>query len=107
MTLNIGWIGCGRHATWMFLPQIGRAEMRVVALCDRNEKALKSTAQQYGVEQTYLDWHEMLNQPGLDAVCMAVGPNVHYEATLAAIKKGIPVFIEKPPAATHAQSIFI
>ncbi|MFK7847611.1 MAG: Gfo/Idh/MocA family protein [Rhodothermales bacterium] len=105
MTLNIGWIGCGRHATWMLLPQIGRAGMRVAALCDRDESALAVTAGHYGVKQTYTDWRNMLEQPGLDAICMAVGPDVHHAATLAALNKGLPVFMEKPPAANHAQSI--
>lgn len=105
MTVNIGWIGCGRHATWMLLPQIARTGMRVVALCDRDESALATTAGHYGVDQTYTDWRAMLEQPGLDAICMAVGPEVHHAATLAALDKGIPVFMEKPPAASHAQSL--
>jgi myo-inositol 2-dehydrogenase/D-chiro-inositol 1-dehydrogenase len=105
MTLNIGWIGCGRHATWMLLPQIGRADMRIAALCDRDENALAATAGHYGVDNTYTDWRKMLEQPGLDAICMAVGPDVHYAATLAALEKGLPVFMEKPPAATHAEAL--
>ncbi|MCJ7874358.1 Gfo/Idh/MocA family oxidoreductase [Phaeobacter sp. J2-8] len=103
--LNIGWIGCGRHATWMLLPQIGRAGMRIAALCDRDPDALAATAGHYGVTSTYTDWQEMLKQPGLDAVCMAVGPEVHYAATLAAMELGLPVFMEKPPGATHAQAV--
>ncbi|WP_146588574.1 Gfo/Idh/MocA family protein [Puniceibacterium confluentis] len=104
MTLNIGWIGCGRHATWMLLPQIGRAGMRIAALCDRDAAALANTAGHYGVTQTYTDWRDLLEQPGLDAICMAVGPGVHHAATLAALDKGLPVFMEKPPAATHAEA---
>ena len=103
--LNIGWIGCGRHATWMLLPQIGRAGMRIAALCDRDAGALANTAGHYGVSQTYTDWREILKQPGLDAICMAVGPDVHHAATLAALDLGLPVFMEKPPAATHAQAL--
>ena len=105
MTLNIGWIGCGRHSTWMLLPQIGRAGMRIAALCDRDAGALATTAGHYGIAHTYTDWRDMLNQPGLDAICMAVGPDVHHAATLAALEKGLPVFMEKPPAATHAQAM--
>lgn len=104
MSLNIGWIGCGRHATWMLLPQIARAGMRVAALCDRDSAALTATAAHYGVTNTYTDWRAMLDQPGLDAICMAVGPSVHHAATLAALDKGLPVFMEKPPAATHVEA---
>lgn len=103
--LNIGWIGCGRHARWMLLPQLGKAGFRLAALCDRDAEAMAETAAQYGVSQTYSDWQEMLEQPGLDAVFMAVGPQVHHAATLACIARGIPVFMEKPPAANHAQAL--
>ena len=103
--LNIGWIGCGRHARWMLLPQLGKAGFRLAALCDRDAEAMAETAAQYGVTQTYSDWQEMLEQPGLDAVFMAVGPQVHHAATLACIARGIPVFMEKPPAANHAQAL--
>jgi myo-inositol 2-dehydrogenase/D-chiro-inositol 1-dehydrogenase len=79
--------------------------MRIAALCDRDENALAATAGHYGVDNTYTDWRKMLEQPGLDAICMAVGPDVHYAATLAALEKGLPVFMEKPPAATHAEAL--
>lgn len=103
--LTIGWIGCGRHARWMLLPQLGKAGFHLAALCDRDAEALAETAAHYGVSQTYADWQQMLDQPGLDAVFMAVGPQVHHAATLAALARGIPVFMEKPPAASHAQAL--
>ncbi|UPG73438.1 hypothetical protein MVG78_04605 [Roseomonas gilardii subsp. gilardii] len=34
MTLRIGWIGCGTHATQMLLPQLLRHDVELVALCD-------------------------------------------------------------------------
>ncbi|QHQ34301.1 Gfo/Idh/MocA family protein [Algicella marina] len=105
MSLNIGWIGCGRHATQMLMPTLGRNAMRIAALCDRDQGALNAAASQYGVTATYTDWEEMLTHPGLDAVCIAVGPQVHHAATLACVKRGLPVFMEKPPAATHAQAL--
>jgi myo-inositol 2-dehydrogenase/D-chiro-inositol 1-dehydrogenase len=35
---------------------------------------------------------------------MAVGPALHYEIGLAAVARGLPAFIEKPPAPTAAQA---
>lgn len=105
MTVTVGWIGCGRHASQMLLPQLGRAGLRLGALCDVNTDALSSTAAQYGVTRTFADWRDLVAAPGIDAVCMAVGPDVHYAATLAALARGLPVFMEKPPAATHAQAV--
>ena len=107
MTLNMGWIGCGRHATQMLLPQLARAGMRIGALCDVNENALTEAAAQFGVKRTTTDWQELVAMSGLDALCMAVGPDIHHKAAMAAIDHGLPVFMEKPPAADHARTLEI
>lgn len=100
MTLNIGWIGCGRHATQMLMPQLGRNDIRVAAVCDVNEDAAAGAAWQYGAEATYSDFNALLDHPGLDAIGMAVGPDLHRAASIAALERGLPVFLEKPPAKT-------
>lgn len=100
--INIGWIGCGRHARQMLLPQLGRNDIRIAALCDRDGEALKRTAAEYGVTELHSDFRELVATPGLDAIGMAVGPELHHAASLAALDKGLPVFMEKPPAATAA-----
>ncbi|MBL6771369.1 MAG: Gfo/Idh/MocA family oxidoreductase [Rhizobiales bacterium] len=104
MTLNIGWIGCGRHATQMLLPQLSRVGFSICALCDQNPEALKRTASHYGVRDTFLNWEEMLELKGLDAVCIAVGPEAHHRIALEALRRGLPVFMEKPPALNHADA---
>ncbi|MBR9893843.1 Gfo/Idh/MocA family oxidoreductase [bacterium] len=105
--INIGWIGCGRHARQMLLPQLGRNDIRIAALCDRDGEALKKTAAEYGVTALHDDFREMIKTPGLDAIGMAVGPELHRMATLAALEAGLPVFMEKPPAATAAGALEI
>lgn len=102
MTLNIGWIGCGRHASQMLLPQLGRNGIRTAAICDVNEESLQTVAHQYGVQHVYRDFQDLIAHPGLDAIGMAVGPDVHRAACLAALARGLPVFMEKPPAADLA-----
>lgn len=100
--INIGWIGCGTHARQMLLPQMGRNDIRIAALCDRDGEALKKTAAEYGVETLCQDFRDLIATPGLDAIGMAVGPDVHQAASRAALEAGLPVFMEKPPAATAA-----
>lgn len=98
--INIGWIGCGRHARQMLLPQLGRNDIRIAALCDRDPAALARTGADYGVSRLCSDLHELIATPGLDAIGMAVGPELHQVASIAALEAGLPVFMEKPPAAT-------
>ncbi len=102
MTLNIGWIGCGRHATQMLMPQLGRNDINIAAVCDVNESAAATAAWQYGADAVYSDYRNLITHAGLDAVGMAVGPDLHHAASLAARERGLPVFLEKPPAKNRA-----
>lgn len=104
MTIKIGWIGCGRHATWMLMPQLARSGFEIAAVCDRDEGAAQNAARQFGAKAVYSDYEEMIANADIDAVGMAVGPEVHFRATMAAIRRGIPVFMEKPPAASAAKA---
>ena len=98
MSLNIGWIGCGRHATQMLMPQLGRNGLHLAAVCDTESGAAANAAWHYGVDAVYSDFRDLIAHKGLDAIGMAVGPDVHKLASIAALEHGLPVFIEKPPA---------
>lgn len=100
MTLNIGWIGCGVHATQMLLPQLARHDVRIAALCDIDGDRLKAASRQFGVSALTSDAAELIATPGLDAIGMAVGPDQHLAFGLAALGRGLPVFMEKPPSGT-------
>jgi myo-inositol 2-dehydrogenase/D-chiro-inositol 1-dehydrogenase len=102
MTLNIGWIGCGRHARQMLLPQLGINDIRIAAVCDNDEAAMDRVGVEYGVEGRYADYRDLVTHPGLDLIGMAVGPDLHQKASIAALQNGLPVFMEKPPAASAA-----
>lgn len=98
--LRMGWIGCGTHANEMLLPQLMRHPVKLQALCDVSDERLHETARRYGVADKNLlkDWQSLLARDDIDAIGMAVGPVLHHEIGLAAIARGLPVFIEKPPA---------
>ena len=100
--MRIGWIGCGTHAGEMLLPQLVRLPVRLAALADIDAGRLATVADRYGVTARFTDAHAMIAAGGLDAVGMAVGPAQHSEFAAAALRAGLPVFIEKPPAATAA-----
>lgn len=106
MSLRLGWIGCGAHANAMLLPQLSRLPVRLAALCDSDPERLARTAERWAVpaEWTSRDWRELLARSDLDALAVAAGPAVHAEVALAAIDRGLPVFVEKPPAADAASA---
>ena len=100
MTLKIGWIGCGIHATQMLLPQLVRHDVEIVALCDIDGKRLADASRQLGVSRLTSDAEELIRMNGIDAVGMAVGPEQHLHFGKLALERGLPVFMEKPPSGT-------
>lgn len=100
MTLKVGWIGCGTHATQMLLPQFVRHDVEIIALCDVDGTRLAQAGRQFGVKNLLSNAYELINTPGIDVVGMAVGPDQHLAFGKAALERGLPVFMEKPPAAT-------
>jgi myo-inositol 2-dehydrogenase/D-chiro-inositol 1-dehydrogenase len=102
MTLKIGWIGCGIHATQMLLPQLVRHDVEIVGLCDIDGKRLGDAGRQFGVARMTSDAGELIRMPGIDAIGMAVGPDQHLHFGKLALDRGLPVFMEKPPSGTAA-----
>ncbi|MCP4383492.1 MAG: Gfo/Idh/MocA family oxidoreductase [Hyphomicrobiales bacterium] len=104
MTHRIGWIGCGTHASQMLLPQLVQLDVELAAVCDTDPGRLALIARRYGIRDTYTDATELIARKGLDAVGMAIGPQAHSTLGLAAVERGLPVFLEKPPAANSADA---
>lgn len=100
MTLKIGWIGCGTHATQMLLAQLLRYDVQITALCDIDAERLAIAGRQFGVSRLFTDALEMINSNNIDAIGMAVGPDQHLLFGKAALERGLPVFMEKPPSGT-------
>ncbi|MBN9458067.1 MAG: Gfo/Idh/MocA family oxidoreductase [Bosea sp.] len=104
--LRLGWIGCGTHANEMLLPQVARHDVVLQAICDISPENLAATGRRYGIAPANQlgDWRALLARTDIDAVGLAMGPQQHHEVGLAAIARGLPLFIEKPPAATSRQA---
>ncbi|MGI9499097.1 MAG: Gfo/Idh/MocA family oxidoreductase, partial [Geminicoccaceae bacterium] len=56
----------------------------------------------YGVDATFSDYEELLAELELDGIGIAVGPGQHPRIAIAALERGLPVFMEKPPALDQA-----
>ena len=104
--MRIGWIGCGTHASEMLLPHLVRHEATLAALCDTDSARLAKIARAYGVAAADCtgDAQALLARPDIDAVGMAIGPAAHVELGSAALARGLPVFMEKPPGANAGQA---
>ena len=88
---------------------MGRAHMaglklnnsaELAAICDINPDVLKTCSDLYPEARTYTDYRELLADPGVDAVVVAVPDQGHREMSLAALDAGKHVLCEKPMALT-------
>lgn len=97
MTARIGVIGCGWWATQAHLPAlIADPEATVVALADPNPRKLAAAAAAFSIEQTHLDYRELLGRGDLDGVVVAVPHAEHYPVAAAALAADLHVLLEKP-----------
>jgi myo-inositol 2-dehydrogenase/D-chiro-inositol 1-dehydrogenase len=102
--LRVGFIGCGRHATKMLYPSLHLARIDLAAVCDVDKLKARRNAKWFGAECVYTDHRRMLDEESLEAVLICTGPKTHTPLALDCIERGLPVFVEKPPALNLAQA---
>lgn len=99
--LGICLIGCGRagmiHAR-NYKNKIENA--RMVACVDAVEAAAKAAAEEMGITKYYTDYHEILNDPEVDAVVVVAPTDLHKRIVIDCAAAGKHIFCEKPMAMT-------
>lgn len=102
--LRVGVIGCGVIAD-PHLKALKRLQnAQIVALCDPVAEARSKMAAKYRVAATYSDFKEMFENQKLDVVHVCTPAQTHSEISIAAMKLGIHVFVEKPFALNAAEA---
>ncbi|MBI5395457.1 MAG: Gfo/Idh/MocA family oxidoreductase [Verrucomicrobia bacterium] len=95
--IGLGWFGEKHCEALSGIPHV-----ELHALCTRTESRLKEVAKTFGVKKTYTDYKKLLADPDVDAVSVVTMWDQHTAPTLAALKAGKHVFLEKPMASTVA-----
>jgi len=96
--LRVGVVGCGMFATNCIFPSLRHAPVDLVAVCDVDEERANRNAKWFGAEKVYTDYGDMFAKENLDAVFVIIGPHRHPEVAIEAVKNGLHVYTEKPPA---------
>lgn len=104
---RLGLVGCGAHAYRNILPVLQYIpEAKLIATCDLNREKALLYAKQFGADHYFTDVRSMISSVGLDAILAVVGfnPNTgkprYPEVVPPLLRRGIPVWFEKPPAAS-------
>ena len=95
--VGTGYIGLGAH-----LPAYQKMQdeglVRIVAVCDINEDALRAASEKFGVASTFTDYREMLETDGIDAVDVCTPNYLHKQPVVDSLAAGKHVICEKPLA---------
>jgi predicted dehydrogenase len=101
-------IGCGGIANGSHAPSLTKLQedgaCEVIACVDVNKDSAEKMAEKFGIPRIFTDFNELLALDELDGVCVATPPFVHKEATVAALRAGKHVLVEKPMAMNVAEA---
>ena len=96
--VGAGWIGRQHCASLRRIPAA-----RVVAVSDIDEERSRQLAGECGA-RSFPDWQQLLDAEAIDALVVATPTGSHAPAAVAALERGLGVFIEKPIARTSADA---
>jgi predicted dehydrogenase len=101
--LRIGVIGFGARGTLLQHAHQPDHDIHVTALADPNPASCAAFTAKFGTHcLTTPDYNQLLEQPGLDAIFILSPDHLHEEHTLACLRAGKAVYLEKPMAITVA-----
>lgn len=107
---NINWgiIGCGDVTEKKSGPALQKVpNSKLIAVMRRNAEKAADYARRHNVGTWYDDAEQLMNNPEINSVYVATPPASHMDYTLAALKKGLNVYIEKPVTLNAAEAIKI
>ena len=103
--VRFGILGTASVAGQRFIPALNASEHAVpAAVAGRKLWKARVMAGELGVPRAYGDLDELLTDPELDAVYVALPNSLHAEWTLKALQAGKAVLCEKPLAVTPEQA---
>ena len=112
--LRIGLIGAGfmgrTHVLGYALANRAFADiarLELVAIAEISADRAESAAREFGIPRSSGDWRDLVDDPEIDIVDIAVPTSLHKDIALAAIRAGKHIYCEKPltPSAQEALEV--
>jgi myo-inositol 2-dehydrogenase/D-chiro-inositol 1-dehydrogenase len=105
MSFKVCVIGCGDFAARVHGPAhaayaASDSQVELTACCDLDRARAEVFASKFGYQRVYTDMEEMLERESPQAVAVLVAPQAAARVALAVMRRGIPLFLEKPPGIT-------
>ena len=101
-TIRVGLIGAGGNTTKLHIPGLKKqAGVEIVAVANRTRGSGQRVASEFGIAQVQDDWQALLDDDGIDAVCIGTWPYMHSTLLIAALEAGKHVLCEARMAMDH------
>lgn len=97
-TFKIGLVGAGSIARAHADANKKLADVEITSLAEAVEDRGRAFAAEYGIPNFYTDYQQMLADPELDGVIVCLPNFLHAPVSIAAMKAGKHVLVEKPMA---------
>lgn len=97
--IKIAVIGTGRMGSVHVANLVNKMpEASLSAICDIRLDVAQAVAEQWGIEKVVQDYHELLADPGIEAVLIATSTDTHAAVIKDCAAAGKHIFCEKPLA---------
>jgi predicted dehydrogenase len=103
-TIRVGFVGAGKNTRSRHIPGfVKQSGVELVAVANRSRESGERVAKEFGIARVFDDWRQLVQAPGVDAVCIGTWPYTHCEMTLAALAAGKHVLCEARMAMDAAE----
>lgn len=97
--VRVAVIGCGALANATHLPTIYNDESYELSIvCDTNIQNAEIAFAKWGAKKIEVDWRNVVNSSKVDLIVLCTHTNLRAELICESLRKGIPVYTEKPLA---------
>ncbi|MBT3536623.1 MAG: Gfo/Idh/MocA family oxidoreductase, partial [Rhodospirillaceae bacterium] len=93
--IRIGVIGAGGNTTKLHIPGLqAQDDVEIMSVANRTTASGQRVADEFDIPRVAADWQEIIEDPGIDAVCIGTWPYMHAPMTIAALEAGKHVLCE-------------
>jgi predicted dehydrogenase len=93
--MRIGIIGAGANTAARHIPGLRTLPgVEIAAVVNRSRESSERAAARFGIPRAYGHWREAAADPEIDAILIGTWPNLHCDATIAALEAGKHVLCE-------------
>lgn len=104
---GIGIVGCGGIVNYAHLPAYRAHGLKVVACYDRRQEAAEKTAREHGIPRVARTLEELLEDPEVEIVDIAITPWDQARVAEQAIAAGKHLLCQKPLASDYGEAVRI